>query len=221
MTSSVPPKPGIEQLRKQAKDLLKAHKQGQARCCRVLRQLKQFEGKSDADVLAGAVSLVEVQYALALHYGFKSWKSFTQHVCQMEGRDEDAVFAPYLPVPFTVDSYDPSSIHPDLTALRFQIEQVHGTSPTVAVGERYTMSGQYELPGSDLYAISLAVCSKAFGAGAELQPGTGRFDISTEILALVDGAPNALGIVVGNEKTGRCNIVRWVTLKGPDAQAQQ
>jgi hypothetical protein len=223
--SVVPPKPRIEQLRKRAKDLLKAHKRGEAHCCRVLRQLRQFHGKSDADVLAGSVSLVEVQYALAMHYGFKSWKEYTQQVCEMEGRDEDALFAPYRRVPFRVEgascSDDGCAIHPDLAALRFQIEQVHGTSNTVAVGERYTITGEYELAGSDLYSISIAVCSKAFGAGEHLQPGAGRFNISTEVLALVDGAPNALGIVVKNETTGRCGIVRWVTLEDPDAEAQQ
>ena len=78
---------------------------------------------------------------------------------------------------------------------------------------RYTWRGEYELPGSDLYFISVAVFTKAFGAGAYLQPGTGRFDISTEILALAEEPPNGLGVVVKNEKTGKCDIVRWVMSK--------
>lgn len=73
MTPSLPTNPSLEQLSNQAKDLLKDHKQGEASCCRVLGKLKQFEEKSDADILAGTVSLVEAQYALAMHYGFKSW----------------------------------------------------------------------------------------------------------------------------------------------------
>jgi|GEM_PF-6394091 len=90
---------------------------------------------------------------------------------------------------------------------------VHGTSSRAAVGERYVLRGEYELPGTDLYSISVAVFTKAFGAGAHLQPCTGRFDVSTEILALAERPPNGLDIVVKNEKTGKCDIVRWVMLK--------
>jgi len=80
MSPSLPPKAGLEQLRKQAKDLLKAHKQGDPSCCAVFRWLKQFAGKSDANILSGAVSLVEVQFALAMDYGFKSWGEMKDYV---------------------------------------------------------------------------------------------------------------------------------------------
>ena len=68
------PNPSLEQLRNQAKDLFKAHKKRDPSGCQVLRHLKQFEGKSDDEVFARAVSLVEAQYALAIHYGFTSWQ---------------------------------------------------------------------------------------------------------------------------------------------------
>jgi len=130
---------------------------------------------------------------------------------------EDATFAPYRPIPFTVRgpfcSDTECATHPDLTALRFQIKEVYGTSSRAAIGERYVVRGEYELPGTDLYSISVAVFTKAFGAGAYLQPGTARFEVSTEILALADRPPNGLGIVVKNEKSGKCDIVRWVMLK--------
>jgi hypothetical protein len=82
MAPSLPARPSLEQLRNQAKDLPKAHKQGDASCCGVLRPLKQFEGKPDAAILARDVSLVEVQYALAMEYGFASWREMRQHVLQ-------------------------------------------------------------------------------------------------------------------------------------------
>ncbi|HUW81654.1 MAG TPA: hypothetical protein VMZ31_02515 [Phycisphaerae bacterium] len=80
MSPSLPPSPSLEQLRNQAKDLLKAHEQGRPSCCGVLRRLKQFEGKSDADILAGSVGLVDVQYALAMDFGFKSWPELKRYV---------------------------------------------------------------------------------------------------------------------------------------------
>ena len=80
MSPSLPANPSLEQLRNQAKDLLKAHRQRRASCCRVLRRLKQFEAKSDADIFAGRVGLVDVQYALAMDLGFKSWNELRRYV---------------------------------------------------------------------------------------------------------------------------------------------
>ena len=129
---------------------------------------------------------------------------------------EDGTFAPYRPLnfdvrgPFCADSE--CRIHPDLIALRFQVKEVHGTSARVAAGERYVIRGAYALPGTDRYAISIAVFTKAFGASAYLSPGKGKFETSTEVLELAENPPNGLGIVVANERTGKCEIVRWVML---------
>ena len=82
MTISLPDGAHHEFLRKQAKDVHKAHRRGDAACCSVLRRLKQFQDKADADILAAPVSLSEVQFALAMHYGFASWDQLKQHVAQ-------------------------------------------------------------------------------------------------------------------------------------------
>ena len=47
MSLSLPDRPNLEQLRKQAKDLLKAHRQGDASACRILRHLARFAAVSD------------------------------------------------------------------------------------------------------------------------------------------------------------------------------
>ena len=57
MNLSLSPNPSLEQLRKQAKDILKAHKQGAPTCCDVLRHLRQFARSPDAEILAGPVAL--------------------------------------------------------------------------------------------------------------------------------------------------------------------
>ena len=70
----------LEQLRKQAKDILKAHKQGAPTCCDVLRHLRQFARSPDAEILAGPVALNDVQLALALYYGYDGWSDLKRHV---------------------------------------------------------------------------------------------------------------------------------------------
>lgn len=78
MTRQLPSKPSLEQLRKQAKDIIKAHKKADPSCCTVLRRLKKFEGKSDEEILKTEVGLQEAQFALAMEYGFKSWGDLTK-----------------------------------------------------------------------------------------------------------------------------------------------
>lgn len=80
MSASLPPAPSLEQLRNQAKDVLRAYKTQDPSVCEVLRHLKQFKGKTDKEVLAGSLSLVQVQYALAIHYGFRSWQELKEQV---------------------------------------------------------------------------------------------------------------------------------------------
>jgi hypothetical protein len=73
MTKSLPPKANLEQLKNQAKDILKAHKAGDKSCCAVLKSLHQIKDKSDGEILDAEVSLVQVQFALAMEYGFTGW----------------------------------------------------------------------------------------------------------------------------------------------------
>jgi len=85
MLSPLPHRPNPVRLRKLAKDMLRAHRAGDTSCCELLRHLKQLARRSDAEVLAAGVSLVEVQYALALHYGFASWKDLMRHAESARG----------------------------------------------------------------------------------------------------------------------------------------
>ena len=77
MTPSLPPHPSLENLRKRAKSLHRAHQAGDASCCEVLRKLNRFAEAPDADILATDVPLKEVQFALAMNYGFRSWANLT------------------------------------------------------------------------------------------------------------------------------------------------
>ncbi len=80
LSLSLPPRPSVEQLKKQAKDLLKAHKQGDVAACDVYRKAHRFSESTDQEILESAVSLQETQFALALAYGQKDWKALLTHV---------------------------------------------------------------------------------------------------------------------------------------------
>ena len=80
MSLSLPDRPNLEQLRKQAKDLLKAHKRGDASACRILRRLGRFAASSDEEILKAKVALSEAQHALAREYGFKNWPALVRRI---------------------------------------------------------------------------------------------------------------------------------------------
>jgi hypothetical protein len=81
MSRSLPDAPSLEQLKKQAKDLLKAHRAADAAaCCGVLRNLGRFDKRSDAQIVAATVSLADAQHAVAREYGLESWAALKHAV---------------------------------------------------------------------------------------------------------------------------------------------
>jgi len=80
MLKTLPSNPSLENLRKQAKTILKSHVSGDTQACETLRRLPRFAGKTDAEILKAEVSLQEVQHALALDYGFRDWKALADWV---------------------------------------------------------------------------------------------------------------------------------------------
>jgi len=80
MSPQLPASPSLEQLRKQAKSLLKAHRRRDPSACGVLRRLRQFADRSDDEILDAPLKLDDVQFALAMDYGLKSWAALKAHV---------------------------------------------------------------------------------------------------------------------------------------------
>lgn len=76
MSASLPPRPSLDHLKKQAKALLKAHRSGDRRSCSSLKQhLPRFALKSDAEILAAEVSLHDAQCVIAREHGFGHWSA--------------------------------------------------------------------------------------------------------------------------------------------------
>ena len=80
MPRSIPTNPSVRFLQKEAKDILNSHKAGKDSCCPTLRYHFRFSRSSDEEILNAKVTLQEVQHALALDYGFKSWKQLKSSV---------------------------------------------------------------------------------------------------------------------------------------------
>ena len=80
MSRTLPRNPNLEHLKKEAKHLLHAFKDGDPSVCEVLRYHYRFARASDETILKAEVTLQEAQHALALDYGFKSWAEIRAHI---------------------------------------------------------------------------------------------------------------------------------------------
>ncbi|MCC7409938.1 MAG: hypothetical protein IT442_17865 [Phycisphaeraceae bacterium] len=80
MPRSLPPRPTMDHLRKEAKAILHAYRERDASVLPTLRRLAQFSRAGDAEIFAAKVALHEAQYALALNYGFVSWEKLKERV---------------------------------------------------------------------------------------------------------------------------------------------
>ena len=71
----------LEQQRKRAKDLVRAHRQQRAEAAlRIRRSLPRARQQSVSEVLAAAFTLSEAQLVVAREAGFASWPSLKRHV---------------------------------------------------------------------------------------------------------------------------------------------
>src|SRR2546426_12668340 len=81
MSKSLPARPDLDQLRTQAKELLKSHKSSDPEAVKRIRESHpRFAGASEAEMRAAKFSLSDAQLVVAREYGFASWPKLKQHV---------------------------------------------------------------------------------------------------------------------------------------------
>lgn len=80
MSAALPAKPSLEHLKKQAKVLLAEHADKNPDCLPILRQLHRLKDLDDQAVFAAVVKLADVQFALAMDYGFTTWDELLHHL---------------------------------------------------------------------------------------------------------------------------------------------
>ena len=82
---SLPARPNLEQLRNQAKDLLKAYRAGQPSALSRFREsLSHLSGLTSDEMMRLSLSLRDAQRVVAVEYGFPNWMSMRTHVEQKE-----------------------------------------------------------------------------------------------------------------------------------------
>lgn len=74
MARELPPKPNLEHLKSQAKDLVDAHRRGEPEAfARIRAAVPAFAHRSDADIARSPFALHDAQSAIAREYGCVSW----------------------------------------------------------------------------------------------------------------------------------------------------
>jgi len=74
MSKSLPKDPSVRFLKIEAKDLLKAFHDNNITACRPFKLIDRYAGLTNKDFFNANVKLADAQYALALEYGYKSWR---------------------------------------------------------------------------------------------------------------------------------------------------
>src|SRR5436190_5381657 len=91
MPKLLPPRANLEQLKKQAKDLVKSHKTGDADALkRIQEHHPDWSKASPSAIRAAKFSLSGAQLVIAREYGFSSWLKLKEHVASL-GTDRDPI----------------------------------------------------------------------------------------------------------------------------------
>ena len=81
MKRQLPPRPNLEQLKKQAKTILKGHEAGDPHTLkRIQEQHPRWRNASGAAIQRAHFTLSEAQRILANEYGFATWSKLRNHI---------------------------------------------------------------------------------------------------------------------------------------------
>lgn len=79
MTKSLPPRPNLDFLKREARRIQRSLKAGKDDHIVMMRAIAKYQDASPSEIAASA-TLVDVQHALARDYGFPGWKDLKQYV---------------------------------------------------------------------------------------------------------------------------------------------
>jgi len=78
---SLPKKPSLEFLKKEAKALRARHRQGDTTCCPRLRDSDTgYKDKTESEILAAKFSINDAQRIVAREYGYSSWATLKRYI---------------------------------------------------------------------------------------------------------------------------------------------
>jgi hypothetical protein len=85
MQKPLPAQPSLEQLKKQAKELVKSHRAQDASTVALIREfLPALAGKTEEEMILFPFALHDAQSVIARQYGFLSWSHLRDHVEKLD-----------------------------------------------------------------------------------------------------------------------------------------
>ena len=104
---TLPRKPHLEFLKKEAKVLRALHRQGDPTCCEQIRiHDKSFTHQTDAEILAARFSINDAQRIVAREYGYASWATLKRYIESLESPLYNGVSNRETYQRLVADSYD-------------------------------------------------------------------------------------------------------------------
>jgi hypothetical protein len=89
-TKRLPPRPNLEHLKHQAKDLLNGCRSGDLSALQRIREFHpRFNGLTDSAIRAAAYTLNDAQLTIAREYGFASWARLSTHTSDADRSNVD------------------------------------------------------------------------------------------------------------------------------------
>ena len=114
MKRELPPKPNLEHLKSQAKDLVDAHRRGVPEAfARIRAAVPDFSRRSDEEIARATFALHDAQSAIAREYGFASWAALRARVT--------------APDPLAIQGPDGQKLSPEIDAALREAMALRGT----------------------------------------------------------------------------------------------
>jgi len=136
-------RPDLAQIKRQAKELLKAQQAGDPNACARLRLIPRLSGMTDGEILSADVSLQEAQHALAKDYGYRTWSELKRGVQAANGETADALSASRARLMERINIR--RMTRDDIPALRQFDDEL---TPTLdSVNAQYPPNGPVTIPG--------------------------------------------------------------------------
>lgn len=185
MTPQLPERPNLEQLKRQAKDLLRAARARDAAALARLRTLPAFARQRDDAALAASVALHDAQSVIAREHGTPSWTALVARVEELALQLGDAVTA-FIEAATEVRPDRAArllAVHPAIAQASFHTALLLGDADRVAARLTERPALATEPGGPRRWPPLLYVCHTALGFGPP-DRAAGLVAIARRLLAL-------------------------------------
>lgn len=185
MATQLPDRPNLEQLKHQAKDLLRAARAHDAEALRRFRLLPAFAKRSDVDLTSHSLALHDAQSVIAREHGFDSWNDLRERVEELT-LAFDAALEQFVAAA-TDGRADRAerllALHPSISRATFHTALLLGDAPAAEAYLEDHPEQARTAGGPRAWEPLHYVCYTSLGARAE-ERETGLAEIARRLIAL-------------------------------------